>query len=715
MLTSTRASATLAAAFDVVRSKLPAALVAPPIQTELQRLAGMLAPLPRAGFEVRLGACPDVDVQQWLTASGDEPRRLREHLSRQGWDSPATRGLERFLSDWGDPTHHLHDEIGELWLEFDRGAAGPPDELPPLSLFAGLNDIGGRDGLELAASFLDAVAPAERPALWMANLERCFAGCPKGAFVSHIGLMLERPVSFLRVNVKRLEPDALPSYLHQVGWRGPLDEAVRAMSRIRPLVDGVTTCLDVGSQVSGRLGLECTIEGQPPSNPRWAGFLDTLVEWDLCTGAKRDALLQWPGVTTPLDTDAPWPAPLIRAELLRGADHFTAFERRLSHVKITLGSRGCPDAKAYFGFFHAWLRPGLDSEEARPAKVVAPEALAPRRVGHPPATAIARAVAFLLASRSRSGWWRDFSGVLENGLTWRAGCSDEWVTAFVATALASLPERSAQQAAREAWDLLRRRRPPGAGWGYNRLTPGDADSTAWGLRLAEAVGERLSPHAIAGRDALARHVIADGGLTTYTLDAFDRPPSTRTSREDAYGGWACTSHACVTAVAARAIADDRPLDFLRRSQRSDGSWSGYWWADPEYTTALASEALAATGRAADAQRVQAAGAWGLGRLASDGSVRQAPFATAWCVRLLALADNASTGAPAAREYRRRATAWLRDQQREDGSWESSARLLVHQPQTRDPAHSDLPPTRTFDDARVFTTAAVLSALGTDQP
>lgn len=706
-MTSAVARSTLAAAFDIVRPQLPGALVAPEVQTELRRLACTLPSFPRAGFEVRLGARPDVDVQQWLTPSGDEPRRLREHLGLARWDSPAMCRLERFLREWEDSTQHLHDAIGELWLEFDRTHAASSDVRPPLSLFAALDGVVGRDGLDLASGVLDALAPAECSMSWRAGLERCCAACPAGAFVSHIGFMLERPAPFLRVNVKRLEPPTLSAFLGDVGWPGPLDDAVSLMSRTRPLVDRITVCMDVGHAVSGRLGFECAIDGQPPANPRWAAFLAALVEWDLCEPAKRDGLLQWPGVTTPPDTEAPWPAPLIRAGLLKGADHFTALERQLGHVKLTIAPDAPPEAKGYFGFFEGWRRPALDSEAARPAQP-------PVRVhSDPRARAATRAVAFLLAARGRSGWWHDFSGIRENGLPWRAGSSDEWVTAFVGATLAAVPERSGRRAAREAWDLLCGRRPPGAGWGYNRLMPSDADSTAWGLTLAAAVGNDLSPHARGARVMLARHVIADGGLTTYTLDALAKPGSGRRSREQAYGGWACTSHACVTAAVAPVLGDDRPLEFLRRSQRRDGSWSGYWWLDPEYTTALAGEALAAAGGAADRQCVAAAADWGRERLGSDGSVGGSAFATAWCVRLLALAEGA--GGTAATEDTQRATHWLLDHQEQDGGWAASARLLVPSAETPDPAASPLPPSQAVDDARVFTTAAVLSALPSGRP
>ncbi len=77
---------------------------------------------------------------------------------------------------------------------------------------------------------------------------------------------------------------------------------------------------------------------------------------------------------------------------------------------------------------------------------------------------------FLLEGRTQTGWWRDFPGL--------DGGSDEWVTAFTAAALATLPEDEARCAARNAWALLRERHTADGGWGYHPGMPVDADSTA---------------------------------------------------------------------------------------------------------------------------------------------------------------------------------------------------------------------------------------------
>ena len=133
--------------------------------------------------------------------------------------------------------------------------------------------------------------------------------------------------------------------------------------------------------------------------------------------------------------------------------------------------------------------------------------------------AAARAAEFLLAEREQDDFWRDFRLV--------NGASDEWVTAFVGYALATsgvpLPAGLVPQTVRA---LLRRQRPEG-GWGYNRISPADSDSTAWALKFLR--GSRLlRPGNGTARAFLLSHLRAEGGLSTYADD--DEPALRRDRR-----------------------------------------------------------------------------------------------------------------------------------------------------------------------------------------
>ncbi|MCU0542317.1 MAG: hypothetical protein MUE44_09010 [Oscillatoriaceae cyanobacterium Prado104] len=279
--------------------------------------------------------------------------------------------------------------------------------------------------------------------------------------------------------------------------------------------------------------------------------------------------------------------------------------------------------------------------------------------------AIERAFAFLVEARDRAGFWNDFDLA--------PGSSDEWVTAYVGLAIASLETESAIHVAFEAWQWLLSRRKVDEGWGYNRLTPRDADSTLWALKLAEVLGYGHWASAQQAYAFLEQHMCECGGMTTYASDVQIRQ-FIGASASASFVGW-CGPHTCVTAAVAT-LEQFRmaACDFLKTRQESDGCWRSYWWTEDEYATALAAEALLPH----SPQQVQSALNWAINRIRSDGSVPSTVFplgscfATAWIIRLLLLSDDLNqVMAPL-----QQAVHWLLEQQNSDGSWAASAGLRV---------------------------------------
>lgn len=683
-----------------MRGCLPQSLVSSAEQDRLASLAAELPPFPRCGFEVRLGQSRRVDLQQWLTTAEDEPARLREHLQWVGFHGISDTGLDEFLARWGDPSDPLNRDVTELWLELDRVDQEATVASAAISLFIGLDQFAQADTRFATSSRAIDLLIGSARAESRSAVERCFDACPAKSLVSHIGLMVGRPTPFVRINVKRLEVVDLEPYLRDVGWPGSLDEAVKTMTWLAAYADRIAVCLDVGKAVLPQLGFECSFDGQPASNPMWEALLGDLSRRGWCTIEKRDALLSWTGATVPNER-TPWPAHLIGAELLRGHDDFSVFERVLGHVKVTIQGGHEPEAKAYFGFAHVWHDAAVDADGPRASD---------RRVERNGVTPHERALTFLLKSRTASGWWRDFFGAGDGSLEGGSRWSDEWVSAYVAVALGRLADRDARRAALEVWQLLRQRRPPGRGWGFNRRLPPDADSTTWAIRLALAVGASAAPHAEAARAVVLAHLRSDGGASTY-LEALcpRRHIAELTPPGGSYEGWFGVSHPCVTAAVAT-LGYQEPIDFLRRSQAPDGSWNAYWWEERAYTTALAVEAFAEHGRKHDWPRLDAASSWAAGRIDDSGSVDESPFATALCVRVLLAGRQDRAG----RRALSRAVSWLEAAQQHDGSWPASARLLVPRADQLSGGDPGAPGTSSLDDARIFTTATVLSAIGDER-
>jgi squalene cyclase len=283
-----------------------------------------------------------------------------------------------------------------------------------------------------------------------------------------------------------------------------------------------------------------------------------------------------------------------------------------------------------------------------------------------------------------------------------ARASDEYLTAYVAVCLATSGDAQAQEAVRQAWQLLLGRRGPQDGWGWSADRPTDADSTAWGLRLAELAGAANSPRTQAARQVLAQHQLPGGGVACYRPGLFIQRP---------FDGW-CIPHACVTAGAAVLSGiRDGALEYLRQAQLPDGGWKTYWWCQPEFAAALAAEALVRAGNPYP-QTLDRARSWTKGRLNARGAAATrerpggSPFATAACLQIMLLAGETlePESAPSL------ALAWLLHSQRGDGSWSPSAQVRAPAHDVADPDLNPQGNVTAFDLNRTFTTATVLTAL-----
>lgn len=622
----------------------------------LEALAHRLPPVATAGLEMPLTAEGQVDLQQRIRGAA-EMRRLEQWLARVPEPYESWRRLR-------DALGVLNQEVEELWLELDDGS----DE-PPLSVFARVGDTADRAAV--IRGLPDAFG-IELSAPRRAALERCLAACEGEAHPSHMGLMLGRPGAPIRVIIDSVRPDDIGGFLQRAGWPGAVNRVEDWTARLFVHADRIRLALTLADQLTPDLGLECFVGDPTANDPRWRCLFDTLVDAGLCGAPQRDRLLAWPAVLSPASVDT-WPDSLLMDGLVRGEQDLRWLECRLSHVKITLPEDGDPGAKGYFGFLE------VSDDAVAPPR---PRAVASTDLSE----AVDRAVVFLLGTCTQSGRWLDYDGFTE-------GPADEWVTAYVAHALHESGRPGAAKAARLAWRSLARRGR--AGWGWNFLQPADADSTIWSLRLAADLDLLESDPARDATALLRRHLHDDGGISTYRPDLHNE----WSNGAQINAGW-FDAHACVTAAAAQLDnLGPAPLEFLRRAQQPDGTWRGYWWESNAYATALAAEALSATGYPGDADRVahaaEAAGVL-LDRAANSDPFHERPFETALALRTAWLVP----GAPSARLGKARDS--LLAGQQADGSWVGSGVMLI--PNRKGQF------VRATDNRRNLTTATVLTTL-----
>lgn len=202
---------------------------------------------------------------------------------------------------------------------------------------------------------------------------------------------------------------------------------------------------------------------------------------------------------------------------------------------------------------------------------------------------IDRGIDILLDRQDVDGFWREFE--------LKPGASEAWTTAWVGWCLIGAASRSesrlvrTRQACRQAAAALLKSRGA-SGWGYNRRSGPDADTTAWVLQFLSAVGLHVNPVAY-----LAPYIDPGGGVHTF--------------REHDFGSWT-HAHDDVAANAGLALlATPAGRDLavrlrLRLEQRFPAKT--FWWSTADYGVSWSLRFLAASGGLSHSVKTRAA-AW----------------------------------------------------------------------------------------------------------
>jgi hypothetical protein len=349
--------------FPVLEPHLPSSLVSPSYLEAARRVAASLPPAPVAGFECRLDE-PDAaaDFAVGFPASSPAARALADP-GRPLPGGPAGERVRDFCAHLGDPGSPLAEGVEELWLEFDLaevdGSAAPPAFLFGLRP-ADANGNGRAHSpanvVEQAIALLD---PRGLPEPLRRNLRLCHDALPRGSRLFRAGALPEHPEEAARLCATALRLEQIPDYLTRVGWEDPERQLPMILDSLSPEVTQVVLSLDVApAGVLPRIGIECYLGDAPlpRRDPRWERFLDHMTTAGLCRPEKRDGLLGWAGVSTPMTSRGPWPRGLA-ASAPPGLRRTPVFLRGIDHVKLVYRPGGLLEAKGYFGFRQEWLHP----------------------------------------------------------------------------------------------------------------------------------------------------------------------------------------------------------------------------------------------------------------------------------------------------------------------------------------------------------------------
>lgn len=289
--------------------------------------------------------------------------------------------------------------------------------------------------------------------------------------------------------------------------------------------------------------------------------------------------------------------------------------------------------------------------------------------------ALNAAECFLVAQQSRDGLWRDYPAL-------SPGFSEAWITAVVGWSLTLSPTRVQTEpaigAAAEALHVL----ATSEGWGYNRYTACDADSTSWVWRFLARIDDYRGRSAILD---LCHYLSPDG--------------TARTFHGAEYGEWA-GAHSDVTPVLGLALLavqagpeiTGRVREAVLSKRTSDGLWQSFWWTTNAYAVARNLEFLVAMGGISDAIKCR------MRRWLTMEASGKSPFV---------IAQELAAAACVGTESGIRRCEALLDMQAGDGGWAASRALLVPPQHAKRPEPADL---AFADEKRLMSTSMVTAAL-----
>ncbi|MUG95828.1 hypothetical protein F7734_27105 [Scytonema sp. UIC 10036] len=342
----------MANCLKVVAPHLHSDLVSPEALSQLQALAQILPPLSMtAGFECRLG-CERSQVDFCVKLPclpANLPDKFLQH--------PVWQAIQAFCQEWIEPTSFLHQQVNNIWLEFD--VVGQIPEVPIPSIFLALNEENNSDIPRLIETVLKIFNLPSFNAQLNSNLQLCIDSLPTGASIRQLGFMLSRSVDGMRVVVGGLSPQHFSDYLEKIGWSAQSEQRnifQSLVSTVSEFVDSIRILnLDVGEIIYPKVGWECYLEKQPQQEPRWQLFLNHLVDMGLCTPEKKNALLIWPGWSQKASQPELWPQNLSWSDIFLSSRATSIFGRVVNHIKIVYQPGYPLEAKAYLGFVHSWV------------------------------------------------------------------------------------------------------------------------------------------------------------------------------------------------------------------------------------------------------------------------------------------------------------------------------------------------------------------------
>lgn len=333
---------------------LPLELIPPAKAQKIEQFASTLPPPSNVLFECRLMGEKDAIDLSFRYGRFSSANIIQ--YAEQNWRSAAWDRIRSFCMDWENLSSFLHEEIENIWLEFDQEAYNAPIPIP--NLFIGFKDGGLSNFEESRLGEMETLVNSLFPGIRSPSIRGLLHLLPTGATLEHIGVMYPREATPLRLCFD-IPVNQVNNFLQKLYGREFTSITRQLIDEIiSNYVDVVMVQVNADDQDGGVIGLD--VRSRPSFE--MGDFIKQLAADGKLPLKEMASMFNWEGQSSELYHEKIKPK-IMLAPPRNGANYSRVNSRNISHIKFNCRANQILEIKAYLGagfwYLHECDEPGM--------------------------------------------------------------------------------------------------------------------------------------------------------------------------------------------------------------------------------------------------------------------------------------------------------------------------------------------------------------------
>ena len=279
-----------------MKDKMVADLIKP---IYLNHIIPLIRELPRVRMgciECRLEESNDrIDFQICPFVANGEMGEIQQYFidrsntseeSRTIWD--AYQAISNILLD---KESFANAAIPNIWLVYDIVDLAEHQKTPWLYVGFLDNPLSNEINFNLAQQILLKYELVDHK-MFDKEMMRIHTITPSDAYLCALGLMQARDSQYIRLAFKFQQMDALYYFLEKMHWKGDIEQVIMPYASMFESGQTISLAFDLGESIQMKIGIECAF-GENTPQKKIRQYIENLVDLNICSSRKRDAMLKW--------------------------------------------------------------------------------------------------------------------------------------------------------------------------------------------------------------------------------------------------------------------------------------------------------------------------------------------------------------------------------------------------------------------------------------